>query len=76
MSEVGFKNLNAKYVLFFNRKTARNFNQPMCKAAKITIVEVGEYHIARVMQLFSLVQTSLFSVCQFLLTLSVSIVIN
>ncbi|XP_076217547.1 succinyl-CoA:3-ketoacid coenzyme A transferase 1, mitochondrial-like [Aptenodytes patagonicus] len=28
--------------LFFCRKTARNFNQPMCKAAKTTVVEVEE----------------------------------
>ena len=25
-----------------NRKTARNFNPPMCKAAKVTIAEVEE----------------------------------
>jgi hypothetical protein len=27
--------------LSFYRKTARNFNQPMCKAAKVTVVEVS-----------------------------------
>ncbi|XP_010766977.1 succinyl-CoA:3-ketoacid coenzyme A transferase 1, mitochondrial [Notothenia coriiceps] len=33
---------SAAPMLFPLRKTARNFNQPMCKAAKITIVEVEE----------------------------------
>lgn len=28
--------------LFYGRKTARNFNPVMCKAAKVTIVEVEE----------------------------------
>uniref|UniRef100_A0A673N6X8 Succinyl-CoA:3-ketoacid coenzyme A transferase 1, mitochondrial-like n=1 Tax=Sinocyclocheilus rhinocerous TaxID=307959 RepID=A0A673N6X8_9TELE len=32
----------AEHNHFFNRKTTRNFNQPMCKAAKVTIVEVEE----------------------------------
>lgn len=32
-------------LLFYVRKTARNFNQPMCKAAKTTIVEVCISHI-------------------------------
>lgn len=73
MSEVGFKKFEC---YFFNRKTARNFNQPMCKAAKITIVEVGEYHIVRDMQLFSLVQTSLFSVTIVMcVTLTISVFI-
>lgn len=33
------------YVLVCVRKTARNFNQPMCKAAKTTIVEVCNCNI-------------------------------
>lgn len=33
------------FLLFYVRKTARNFNQPMCKAAKTTIVEVCISHI-------------------------------
>ncbi len=31
--------------IFLNRKTTRNFNQPMCKAAKVTIVEVCDISI-------------------------------
>jgi acyl CoA:acetate/3-ketoacid CoA transferase alpha subunit len=33
---------NQKFFGFFFRKTAMNFNPPMCKAAKICIAEVEE----------------------------------
>lgn len=36
------KQSNFKHYSSFHRKTARNFNPPMCKAAKVTIAEVEE----------------------------------